>query len=76
VELANAGEWILVRLRLTTQVPALMEYSSSLVNRVDQGVLEQRTKAFEEKQRAQQRLTVIGGREACERDHRPPAVAL
>ncbi|HZZ16161.1 MAG TPA: ATP-binding protein [Candidatus Sulfotelmatobacter sp.] len=59
VELANADEWILVRLRLTSQVPALMEYSSSLVNRVDERVLEQRTKALEEKQRAQQRLTVI-----------------
>ena len=59
VELANAGEWTLVRLRLTTQVPALMEYSSSLVDRVDQRVLEQRTKAFKEKQRAQQRLIVI-----------------
>ena len=59
VELANAGEWFLVRLRLTTQVPALMEYSSSLVDRVDQRALEQRTEALEEKQRAQQRLIVI-----------------
>ncbi len=59
VELATAGEWSLLRLRLTTQVPALMEYSSSLVDRVDQRVSELRTKAVEEKQRAQQHLIAV-----------------
>lgn len=59
VELANAGEWRLVGPRLTTQLPALMDYSSSMMDRVNQRLLELLTEGVEEKRRAQRRLIVI-----------------
>jgi PAS domain S-box-containing protein len=59
VELAHAEEWNAVRLRLATQIPALIEFSSLLVERVDQQVLQLRSKALEDTQQAQQRLFII-----------------
>ncbi len=59
VQLATAGEWNAVQHRLETQIPALIEFSSLLVERVDQQALQQRSKAIEDAQKARQRFFVI-----------------
>jgi PAS domain S-box-containing protein len=59
VQLAAASEWTAIGSRMATQIPALIDYSSSVVERVDQQVLQQRTKAIEETQQARQRLGII-----------------
>ena len=59
VQLATAGEWNAVRLRLATQIPALIEFSALLVERVDEQVLQLRSKAIEDTQKARQRLFII-----------------
>jgi PAS domain S-box-containing protein len=59
VQLAAAGEWSAIGSRIATQIPALIDYSSSLVERVDRQVLQQRTKATKESQQARQRLVII-----------------
>ena len=59
VQLAAAGEWSAIGSRMATQIPALIDYSSSLVERVDQQVLQQRTKAIEDTQQARRRLVII-----------------
>jgi len=59
VQLANAAEWDAVRLRMENDIPVLIEFSSSLVERVEQEVLEQRTRAIEDTQRARSRLLII-----------------
>jgi PAS domain S-box-containing protein len=59
VQLAIAGEWNAVQSRLANQIPALIEFSSLLVERVDQQALQQRSKASEDAQTARQRLFII-----------------
>jgi PAS domain S-box-containing protein len=59
VQLATAGEWNAVQLRLAIQIPAVIEFSSLLVERVDQQALQQRSKAIEDAQKARQRLFII-----------------
>lgn len=59
VQLAVAGEWDAVQLRLAIQIPALIELSSSLVERVDEEAQQQRTRAIEDAQKARQRLFII-----------------
>jgi PAS domain S-box-containing protein len=59
VELATAGEWNAIQRRLTVQISALIEFSSSLVERVDQQALQQQGKAIEDAQKARQRLFII-----------------
>ena len=59
VQLATAGEWNAVQLRATIEIPALIEFSSSLVERVDQQALEKRSEASEDAQKARQRLFII-----------------
>src|SRR6201997_1389368 len=59
VQLASAGEWNVVQLRLAIQIPAVIEFSSLLVERVDQHALQQRSKAIEDAQKARQRLFII-----------------
>jgi PAS domain S-box-containing protein len=59
VQLAAAGEWSAIGSRMATQIPALIDYSSSLVERVDQQALQQRTKAVEDTQQARRRLLII-----------------
>jgi len=59
VQLATAGEWNAVQLRLAIQIPAVIEFSSLLVERVDQQALRQRSKAIEDAQKARQRLFII-----------------
>ena len=58
-ELANVGEWDPIRLRLASQIPALVGFSSSLVDKVDQQVLQQRAKAIEDTEQARRRLVTI-----------------
>jgi PAS domain S-box-containing protein len=59
VQLATQGEWDAVQLRLAIQIPALIEFSSLLVERVDRQALEKRNEAREDAQRARQRLFII-----------------
>ena len=59
VQLANAGEWNAVQLRAAIEIPALIEFSSLLVERVDQQALQQRSQAVEAAQQASQRLFII-----------------
>ncbi len=59
VQLATAGEWNAVQLRAAIEIPALIEFSSLLVETVDQQALQQRSQAFEDDQKARQRLFII-----------------
>ena len=59
VELARAGDWNAIQLRLGNQISALIEFSSSIVERVDRAALQQRTKAVEDEQQARRRLGIV-----------------
>ena len=59
VQLADAGDWIAVRLRVKTQIQQLIDLSSALVANVDRQVQKQRTKAIEDTANAQKRLFVV-----------------
>ena len=59
VRLATAGEWNAVQLRAAVEIPALIEFSSSLVEKVQEEAQQQRTKAIEDAQKARQRLFII-----------------
>jgi len=59
VRLATAGEWNAVQLRAAIEIPALIEFSSSLVERVDEEAQRQRTRAIEDAQKARQRFFII-----------------
>src|SRR6202158_1141141 len=52
VRLATAGETSAVQLRAAIEIPALIEFSSSLVERVDEEAQQQRTRAMEDAQKA------------------------
>jgi len=59
IQLAAAGDWTAVGLRLKTQIHDLIDLSSSLMQRVDQQVQRERAKAIEDAETAQQRLFVV-----------------
>jgi len=59
VQLATGGEWNAVQLRAAIEIPALIEFSSSLVGRVDRQALQQRRQATEDAEKARQRLFII-----------------
>jgi PAS domain S-box-containing protein len=59
VQLADAGDWIAVRLRLKTQLQQLIALSSALAENVDRQAQNQRTKAIEDTATAQKRLFVV-----------------
>ena len=59
VRLAIAGEWNAVQLRAAIEIPALIEFSSSLVEKVDEEAQRQRTRAIEDAQKARQRFFII-----------------
>jgi PAS domain S-box-containing protein len=59
VQLATTGGWNAFQRRLENQIPALIEFSSLLVERVDQQALQQRSKAIEDAQKARQRFFII-----------------
>src|ERR1700757_425378 len=59
VQLATTGGWNAFQRRLENQIPALIEFSSLLVERVDQKALRQRSKAIEDAQKVPQRFFII-----------------
>jgi len=60
MDLAAAGDWPAVRLRLADQVSTLIDLSSMLVERIDQEVLQVRAEAIESLQRARRQLFLVG----------------
>jgi PAS domain S-box-containing protein len=59
VQLADAGDWTAVRLRLNGQIQDLLNLSASLVTKVDRRTEQLRTRAVAETETAQQRLFVV-----------------
>ena len=60
MDLAAAGDWPAVRLRLAEQVPSLIDLSSMLVERIDREVLQVRADAIASLQRTRRQLVIIG----------------
>ena len=59
VELASVGDWLALSLRVRDQVQALIQLSSSLVEKVDREISRQRVEAIESGERAARQLVVI-----------------
>jgi signal transduction histidine kinase len=59
VELAKAGDWPAVQLRLTGQIQDLIDLSSSLVEGVEERVFQQRARVSQETEQARHRLFVV-----------------
>ena len=59
LQLANAGDWQGVRLRLTNQVRSLLRLTSQLVNDVDREVTQERDQALASTQGARDRLALV-----------------
>jgi PAS domain S-box-containing protein len=59
VQLANAGDWDAVRLRLDNQVRAIVGLTSRLVSDVDQEVAQERAYALASTQRARDQLALV-----------------
>jgi PAS domain S-box-containing protein len=59
LQLANAGEWEAVQLRAAIEIPDLIKFSSSVVERVDQQAQQQRSRVIEDARKARQRLFII-----------------
>jgi PAS domain S-box-containing protein len=60
MDLAAAGDWPAVRLRLAEQVPSLIDLSSMLVERIDREVLQVRADAIASLQRTRRQLYLVG----------------
>ena len=60
MELAAAGDWQAIRLRLADQVASLIDLSSMLVERIDREVLEVRADAIASLQRTRRQLYLVG----------------
>ena len=58
VDLANAGDWTAVRLRLTHQIQDLIDLSSSQVEKVDQEVLQAQSDAVEKTRQSRRNLFI------------------
>ena len=59
VELANAGDWPAVQLRLTGQIQDVIDLSSSLVEGVEQRVFQERARVNEQTEQVRHRLFII-----------------
>ena len=59
IELANAGDWPAIQLRLTGQIQDVIDLSSALVESVEQRVFQQRERANEEAEQVRHRLFVV-----------------
>ena len=59
VELANAGDWPAVQLRLTGQIQDVIDLSSSLVEGVEQRVFQQRARVNEQTEQVRDRLFIV-----------------
>ena len=60
MDLAAAGDWPAVRLRLAEQVPSLIDLSSMLVERIDLEVLQVRADAVASLERTRRQLFLVG----------------
>jgi len=59
IELANAGDWPAIQLRLTGQIQDLIDLSSSLVGGVEERVFQQRARINAETEKVRHRLFLI-----------------
>jgi signal transduction histidine kinase len=59
VDLANAGDWTAVRLRLRLQIQDLIDLSSSQVEKVDQQVLQAQSDALEKSRQSRRNLLIV-----------------
>ena len=59
VELANAGDWPAVQLRLTGQIQDVIDLSSSLVEGVEQRVFQERARVNEQTEQVRHRLFIV-----------------
>ena len=59
IELANAGDWPAIQLRLTGQIQDLIDLSSSLVEGVEERVFQQRARVDEETEQVRHRLFIV-----------------
>ena len=59
VDLANAGDWTAIRLRLGRQIQDLIDLSSSQVEKVDQQVLQAQSDALEKSSQARRNLLTV-----------------
>ena len=59
IELANAGDWPAIQLRLTGQIQDLIDLSSSLVEGVEERVFQQRARLNEETDQVRHRLLLV-----------------
>ena len=59
IELANAGDWPAIQLRLTGQIQDLIDLSSSLVEGVEERVFQQRARINEETEQVRHRLFIV-----------------
>ena len=59
IELANAGDWPAIQLRLTGQIQDLIDLSSPLVEGVEERVFQQRARINEETEQVRHRLFIV-----------------
>ncbi|MBV9086379.1 MAG: HAMP domain-containing protein [Acidobacteriaceae bacterium] len=59
IELANAGDWSAIQLRLTGQIQDLINLSSSLADGVEERVFRQRARVNEQTEQVRRRLFVV-----------------
>ena len=59
IELANAGDWPAIQLRLTGQIQDLIDLSSSLVEGVEERVFQQRARVDQETEQVRHHLFII-----------------
>ena len=59
IELANAGDWPAIQLRLTGQIQDLIDLSSSLVEGVEERAFQQRATMNEETEQVRHRLFIV-----------------
>lgn len=59
IELANAGDWPAIQLRLTGQTQDVIDLSSSLVEAVEERVFQQRARVNDETEQVRRRLLVV-----------------
>jgi signal transduction histidine kinase len=59
IELANAGDWPAIQLRLTGQIQDLIDLSSLLVDGVEERVFQQRARVNEETEQVRHRLFIV-----------------
>jgi len=59
IELANAGDWPAIQLRLIGQIQDLIDLSSSLVEGVEERVFQQRARTNEETEQVRHRLLLV-----------------